>query len=609
MLAEDDDAVLATLRRASAHTHASTSDRIKLQLAAELRAHYLSEKHALHDSLAPLERKVNQHRVHYSQALSSQSRDISQLQKLASSNRLTQTLNSARKSDAKESLLFSNMMVENARQSMEKAERELEDGRRKGERNVERLRSEAALAVQACEEVLAAVPDRVAKGLGELQVSPPLVPKSAPKPPPVPQMPGNSRRPPPVSLVTSNAPKPPPAPSVSNHVPRPPPIPSMPGNSWRPPPMSSIPNCIPKPPRASSKPNTVVNPPPIPSVTSSTPKPLPIPSKPGGSQRPPRIPSVPGKIWRPLPVPPVPDSTQRPLPAPPVVNRDPKPPKSLALGNHIQKIRAPDNHSLPVLMVTQASPVLSLPNLPAHNHHGALAPADAKQKRNKAFKIESEDRHQSTRVTSQQQRFQAQIPRLFLPPIHAEALDTKSSMHDLLFTRMWPSIRGMLKLCFADTKVRLTTGGRGFGADAYLELLLEKQQRWRVRIPINIVGSDLGGAAGPAKGAVDGVQAVRMCFGPLVLRSSALLGAAQSSVLRTVQLISTEILACNVGILATPFGLVFVRRTRVQAALLSRVHSFERGEGESFWCHPVAAIGCFVAQVLAAGNIDVLDPL
>ncbi|KAJ2186861.1 hypothetical protein GGH18_004052 [Coemansia sp. RSA 530] len=208
------------------------------------------------------------------------------------------------------------------------------------------------------------------------------------------------------------------------------------------------------------------------------------------------------------------------------------------------------------------------------------------------------------RMTAQQQRFQAQIPRLYLGAIPFEKLDTRDSVYNLLFKDLWPSIRGMLKLCFANTMVRLTTGVRGFGADAYLELKQEQQQ---LRIPVCIVGRDFGAGSAPVH-RVDGVQSVQMSFGPQEVATPQLLSAAQSLVLRTVQLISTEVRANNVGMLLTPSGLMFVRRTHKQTALISRLHSYVRSDSASFWCHPVAAIGCCIAQMLASGPTDALEP-
>ncbi|KAJ1754349.1 hypothetical protein LPJ54_007253, partial [Coemansia sp. RSA 1824] len=85
-------------------------------------------------------------------------------------------------------------------------------------------------------------------------------------------------------------------------------------------------------------------------------------------------------------------------------------------------------------------------------------------------------------------------------------------------------IRGMLKLCFANTMVRLTAGVRGFGADAYLELKQEQQQ---LRIPVCIVGRDFGAGSAPVH-RVDGVQSVQMSFGPQEVATPQLLSAAQS---------------------------------------------------------------------------------
>ncbi|KAJ1738301.1 hypothetical protein LPJ58_007262, partial [Coemansia sp. RSA 1591] len=158
---DDDDAVLVTLRRALAHTQTS-SDRAKVELAVELRTHYISERQTTCTSLDRLQRNVHRLRVQYDQALSSQARDISQLHKIQASNRFTQTLSASRKTNTKESLNFSNMMVESACLNMQQAERELEDNRSKWERSVERLRNEAELAVRACEDVVARVPDRQA---------------------------------------------------------------------------------------------------------------------------------------------------------------------------------------------------------------------------------------------------------------------------------------------------------------------------------------------------------------------------------------------------------------------------------------------------------------
>ncbi|KAJ1798721.1 hypothetical protein LPJ77_006415 [Coemansia sp. RSA 2523] len=262
----------------------------------------------------------------------------------------------------------------------------------------------------------------------------------------------------------------------------------------------------------------------------------------------------------------------------------------------------PNIRLTPALTVTE-SPSYIIPKASARDPE-SLAPAHAKQKRIRPFKIESEDRHQSMRMTAQQQRFQAQIPRLYLGAIPFEKLDTRDSVYNLLFKDLWPSIRGMLKLCFANTMVRLTTGVRGFGADAYLELKQEQQQ---LRIPVCIVGRDFGAGSAPVH-RVDGVQSVQMSFGPQEVATPQLLSAAQSLVLRTVQLISTEVRANNVGMLLTPSGLMFVRRTHKQTALISRLHSYVRSDSASFWCHPVAAIGCCIAQILASGPTDALEP-
>ncbi|KAJ2178978.1 hypothetical protein GGF45_002613 [Coemansia sp. RSA 551] len=514
----DDDAVLVTLRRALAHTQTS-SDRAKVELAVELRTHYISERQTTCTSLDRLQRNVHRLRVQYDQALSSQARDISQLHKIQASNRFTQTLSASRKTNTKESLNFSNMMVESACLNMQQAERELEDNRSKWERSVERLRNEAELAVRACEDVVARVPDRQANK-SELQMLP-LV--------------SNGIFPPRVS----NGARPP--------LPRPPPIPAVFNNAQKPLP-------VPKPARG-----VVRKPLPVPSTSSNNQKVVPV--------KPPRI------------------ISQMALPA--------KPPRTPAV---------PNIRLTPVLTVTE-SPSYIIPKAPARDPE-SLAPAHAKQKRIRPFKIESEDRHQSMRMTAQQQRFQAQIPRLYLGAIPFEKLDTRDSVYNLLFKDLWPSIRGMLKLCFANTMVRLTAGVRGFGADAYLEL---KQEQRQLRIPVCIVGRDFGAGSAPVH-RVDGVQSVQMSFGPQEVSTPQLLSAAQSLVLRTVQLISTEVRANNVGMLLTPSGLMFVRRTHKQTALISRLHSYVRSDSASFWCHPVAAIGCCIAQILASGPTDALEP-
>ncbi|KAJ1832560.1 hypothetical protein LPJ63_003452 [Coemansia sp. RSA 2711] len=680
----DSDAVLATLRRACSHTQPSSSDRVKIQLAIELRSHYLSERHSTSTRHTELQQQLDTARSQYTQALNSQARDISQLHRLTQSNVWAQKLASGKKSNAKESLQFSNMMVDSAKHNVEKAERELAEYRRQKERRVERLQSEAALAVRACEEVLASVPDRKSKRIDDLQISPPLSvdhaakpasrvagPRMLAKPPPVPVIrnakvapsqvsPPPTTQLPPIPVAARSTPvKPPRMPAQSNGVSppiaRPPPVPRT-QQAPRP--------TIPKPPRipaisAPGNQHPAARPPPVPSTAvqrseQGLAQPPRLPARPTHDEKlslavklatpptanlhsgptlakPPRVPTTVTRtngaaptldtpshleLVKPLLVPPTKlhsessaatagsskttpprSSTKKPLPVPP------------AAASHSVPVN-PKPLPVPVLKVTEASPMPTpFKSRAARSDEGLKPPESAKRAARKyQFKIATEDRHQSALVSSQQQRFQAQLPPALL--VELKLADSADTARDLLFDCLGPPLRSMLELCFADIhKARLVKGLPGFGADAYLELHSADKQRPFVRVPISILGNDFGGP--PSRHTrVSGKQAVQMCFGPALVHSRSSMDAAIGAVLRSVQLICTEPRARNLGVLVLPAGLLFVRRTQVQSALVSRLHPFTNPDVElsSFWCHPVAAIGCVVAQLVAAGPTTALDP-
>ncbi|KAJ2155952.1 hypothetical protein GGF46_005507 [Coemansia sp. RSA 552] len=224
----------------------------------------------------------------------------------------------------------------------------------------------------------------------------------------------------------------------------------------------------------------------------------------------------------------------------------------------------------------------------------------------RVFSIEAEDRQQSMAVERQQKKFQQQIPVELFPVLPAPK---PGELKGLVFSVLWPSVRVLLPLCFSElTNVELAEGLPGFGADAYLELF--SKSGLLMRIPVSIVGPAEKTNGSASRRLSRNQQSVRLSFG------SGLDGpesSAETAVTQVVQLICTEPMARNAGVLVTPLGIMFVRRTQVQVALISRLHCFQQpaANGSSpaaWWCHPVAAIGCFVAELLAAGPVAALEP-
>ncbi|KAJ2448105.1 hypothetical protein EV183_005593 [Coemansia sp. RSA 2336] len=270
---------------------------------------------------------------------------------------------------------------------------------------------------------------------------------------------------------------------------------------------------------------------------------------------------------------------------------------------------------LPRVTITPAPP--QPPHKPAKPAQNTLLLPQAPLANDPPFSIESEDRQQSSLVTSQQRRLQSQMPPQLL--VELAAMDnthdvTAEQMSRRLFD-MWPHIHRMLSTCFVahrEGQVRLLRGRAGFGADAYLEL--ESNQQQLIRVPFCIVGGRLDTCGILQRVRIPkrsrSEQAVLMSFGPHVVsfEKSGSCGwqRAALAVLYLVKLISTEARARNAGILVTPHGWLFVRRTRRQAALVSRLYPFTSAAGKS--CHPLVALGWFVAQLLAAAPVEMKPP-
>ncbi|KAJ2672435.1 hypothetical protein IWW42_002800 [Coemansia sp. RSA 1085] len=271
---------------------------------------------------------------------------------------------------------------------------------------------------------------------------------------------------------------------------------------------------------------------------------------------------------------------------------------------------------LPRVTITPAPPQAS--NKPATRIKPAkntLFPQDPAPKDAALFTIENEDRQQSSLVTSQQRRLQGQIPQQLL--VQLDAIENPQDMSAdhmsrKLFKEMWPHIHKVLQACFVghrEGQVRLIRGCVEFGADAYLELA--SNQQLLIRVPLCIVGGNFNGTAGQLPGIrvqkkSKSEQAILMSFGPSIISSTSAVGwqKAACAVLYTVKLISTEARAKNAGILVTPYGLLFVRRTRRQAALVSHLYPFANSKP----CHPLVAIGWFVAQLLATSSVEMKPP-
>ncbi|KAJ2851051.1 hypothetical protein IWW36_001398 [Coemansia brasiliensis] len=530
MLAEaeeegNDSANVQKLQRALAQTNNSLAQ-ANIQLALHLHKRYQAEQQKYHQELDQRQQGLECASIQYTQALQSQSKDISKLASPHEKSIKAFREFYKRKGD-QERLAFSNMMVEGARKRVQEAEAELKGFVSDKEEYLQKLLMEIRLAEQACQDVLRE------GGMRE--------------------QPNNTTNNKPSAALKSQ----PAAPAMR------PPVPHAKLSS-----ALSAPSAGPMHSR-SFKP------------AASTP----LVSK----------------------------SPVSKSPAPKMLPPPPPPPPPL----------------LPRVTITPAPP--QKPIRPAANFKPAkntlLPQGPARKRTSPPFSIESEDRQQSSLVTSQQQRLQAQIPQQLLVEIDAvqNAQDISAEwMTRKLFKELWPHMHKMLMVCFMgqdEGRVRLIRGSAGFGADAYLELLPKNQSgNSLIRVPICIVGGDFSGTAGhlhsvETQGKGKSEQAILMSLGPRVVsyaKTSAkpMMGwqKAAHAILYTVKLISTETRARNAGILVTPYGLLFVRRTRKQAALISHLYPFANSSGARSFCHPLTAVGWFVAQLLAVNAAEALKP-
>ncbi|KAJ2719044.1 hypothetical protein GGI07_005452 [Coemansia sp. Benny D115] len=206
-------------------------------------------------------------------------------------------------------------------------------------------------------------------------------------------------------------------------------------------------------------------------------------------------------------------------------------------------------------------------------------------------------------------RFQAQVPRAFLVPIHIapDAAGSGQSVEThvrqaVLGSPLWTGLRGMLLQLFPQiTHADLEHGHPRFGADAYLHIRGTQE----ARIPISVAGafSLPPGEHRPAAG----------CNQRAIVESLALWAERcdprriESAVKRLVMLVSAERLSKNAGMLVCAEGLLFVRRTSMQGVQISRLHGYDvRRQGG---LHPVAAIGFFVQQILTTRTLTLSPPV
>ncbi|KAJ2715710.1 hypothetical protein H4R19_001047 [Coemansia spiralis] len=238
--------------------------------------------------------------------------------------------------------------------------------------------------------------------------------------------------------------------------------------------------------------------------------------------------------------------------------------------------------------------------------------------------IEHEDQQQSAAVEAQLRRFQAQVPVQLLGALRVRMArgsegEDAEYVGRLVFGQLWPGLRTVLELCLPDIgRADLAHGQAGFGADAYLELFGPRQQQQQqrggnllVRVPVSTIGMRFGPAAdgmvAVPQRLTKNQQSIMDAFGPKLPVAQAV--GAEAAVGRLVQLVAAEPMARNAGVLATPMGLLFVRRTAVQCVLISRLHCYSRSTAPAaWWCHPAAALACFAAELLAAGPVPTLEP-
>ncbi|KAJ1663170.1 hypothetical protein EV178_005240 [Coemansia sp. RSA 1646] len=192
-------------------------------------------------------------------------------------------------------------------------------------------------------------------------------------------------------------------------------------------------------------------------------------------------------------------------------------------------------------------------------------------------------------------RIQRRIPREYLPEnINAPLLvagSSDSKVKHFVVSQLRTCISGALKIAIPSIdSVNIVEGMEGFGADAYL-VVKNKEHKEILRLPISTVAT-FSSLYNKPRGA-------QMNANQQTMRKSLLTSCnpyvAESAVKRVVQLISTETMACNAGLLVSAEGILLVRRTTVQAALVSKLAAFA---GDSSACHPVAVVVWFVAGLL-----------
>ncbi|PIA14396.1 hypothetical protein COEREDRAFT_82792 [Coemansia reversa NRRL 1564] len=599
-----EDAVLSTLKKAQSYAE-SSDDRVKLVLASELRAHYLSEKTRYEGKQQHYQQQLERAQYQYTQGLKSRTRDMERLRKLVlSQNSLSQRLSTGKRAQAQEQLKFSEMMVENAHAAIEMSRSELGEANKALEENVARLRGESSLALKACEGVLRRVPGLELPesprqpSSGSIQQETRKVPPSRrlplPPPPPPPPPPPTIIRP---QHPMANG-------QQSSHA-------LHSGRRQRQPlPFTSEPPVILSSPQQSQSqagrtqqqtqeiPNntqlklvqdfnnvqtsdnfnnakTIAR---IPSVRM--PDPLNYASQPAKH---PEISSLSPQ-----------GNSSWPITQPPLPQRD------------VGRLQQKNDKPLRLSAATMTPPPLpdrqagKLPDF----HDQSVMPANKAANRRRWLVIVCEDAQQRTAVEMLQRRFYARVSRSSLVALQRSSGD-ESSVRRLVFEQLWPGLRRMLMGCLPGVaQADLSEGLAGFGADAYLELrshdYAQQQTPVLMRVPLSIVGAELCAPTDAADGG--NAAAMEQCFGLSTAAAS-----AEGAVRRVVQLISTESLARNAGILATPTGLVIVRRIAVQNALISPV-LFYSCPPTMPWCHPIIALGCFVAELLAAGPVHVLEP-
>ncbi|KAJ1730053.1 hypothetical protein LPJ72_004655, partial [Coemansia sp. Benny D160-2] len=354
------------------------------------------------------------------------------------------------------------------------------------------------------------------------------------------------------------------------------------------------------------------------------PPPPPIPPKPGVLLS--RIPPVPG-------ISSLPDLPRPPLPPPPPPPPPPLKPKS-------QSQSQPLLRSASASVAASAGPNSKLP-----------------------FTITMNSSNDALRT---QLRIQQRIPSKYLPGFSvmqpeltsaaaaAEAEAVAAQAPQSLESKVKGLVVGQLRACVCGAlmaaipgvaSVDIVEGMAGFGADAYLVVSATRPsitaaaaaasstnagEKETLRLPIVVVATLLRDRSQQQQDYYhDGGRSgtVQLSANQLAMRKSimAALGgsrdrsrrqsscdprAAESAVKRTVQLISTEIRACNSGLLVSAEGVLLVRRATVQAAHVSAMaafalasggdsdHDHDRSGSGVLRCHPVAVVVWFVAGLL-----------